>query len=246
VIHNLAGPTPNSSYGARAVILNDYNGDGRAEFTTQEGFYPWAPQYFPVFNGLDASIIATLVNPPSSATVYSPNVMSMANAGDVYPDGRVELMWGTQEWFQNNQGGYTSAARVRVFSFAPVFTASTSTIGAGCGSPAPILAMQPPILGTAPWLGLWNASPQSTGYLFLSAQTTQSTPIGNGCTVYLDLPAVIQVLSFVTSPSGFWATQVPFTQSVFFAGIAGRLQAAILPPSGGLELTNAVDFALGY
>jgi hypothetical protein len=55
-----------------------------------------------------------------------------------------------------------------------------------------------------------------------------------------------ELLSFVPSSSGDRATQVPLSKAVFYTRIDGRLQAAVLPPSGGLELSSAVDFAIGY
>jgi hypothetical protein len=116
------------------------------------------------------------------------------------------------------------------------------TMGPGCGSSPPVLAVTPVALGASVTLSISNAAASTTGLLFASALATGPLQIGAGCAVYLDLGTLIELAAFTTSPAGDWSLTVTAPSDPLLVGAQFALQSILLPTAGplGFDLSNGL------
>ncbi len=139
-------------------------------------------------------------------------------------------------------------------------SASVTPIGTGCapgGGPQPQLgSTQLPYLGNATFaVDLSQAPPAAAAYLFLAtAAAAPATPLGGGCSLYLDATSLMAFVQSGLFPLGPLATDatggaswpLPVPALAPLAGAHVFLQAAIATPgsSPGFAVSNALDCLL--
>jgi hypothetical protein len=135
-----------------------------------------------------------------------------------------------------------------------------STVGAGCagtGGLAPILSTtQVPSFGNLGFsVGVTQGNANSSAFLFASIGTDPiGTPVGGGCTAYLDLPTLILLMQAGITPTGPFPTDgagaaimlfpIPYVPAL--AGIHVGLQSIVFDAGNmlGFTLSNALDLQL--
>jgi hypothetical protein len=240
VIHSIPGtaPSPGCCGLGRVVrFIDDADGDARPDILAQVG--PSALQTYRVFSGATGVLLSSLL---FTGPVYGTNAIEAA--GDVNQDGLGDVILGTIEPVGGNTiTGITS----RVYSIAPLPPAAAITLGTPCGgAPGPSLLLQPPILGTMPWLGVVTAAASAAGALFAAPAGASAIPIGGGCVLHLDPYAAFAVLPFQTDTAGIWAVTIGLPPSAYLAGLNFTLQAGVAGGLTGLQITNGLDVHLGY
>jgi hypothetical protein len=150
----------------------------------------------------------------------------------VQPGDTIDFLVG----YGNN--GYTGDA---TGLFATV-ALDVGTMGAGCGSSPPVLAVTPVALGASVTLSISNAAASTSGLLFASSLAASPLPVGAGCVVYLDPGTLLELAAFTTSPAGDWSLTVTAPSDPLLAGAQFALQAITLPTAGplGFDLSNGL------
>jgi hypothetical protein len=145
--------------------------------------------------------------------------------------------------------------------------ASTTTGGAACGSPLPMLTSGFATVGNAAFaLTLQNGAPVGAGaHLFIAeGSVTQGVPVepGHPCALYLNLGSLANLASLGYEPiasasvnsSGYATFPMPIPNLALLIGYRVTFQAAILDPSGiplvtvpgvALKATNALHLQIG-
>ena len=168
---------------------------------------------------------------------------AVAVAGDLGGDGFADLIVGIPSADVDG----ADAGQVRVYRLP---LASGSVIGAGCAatSPIPVLTSASPVLGTSTNIMLTNASPNHAGALVASFGVAVPSPLGGGCTAYVDLASFFEVATISTSAAGSWTFSMPVPSSPSSAGVDLVLQAVIFATTGplGADVTNGLNAQIGY
>lgn len=144
----------------------------------------------------------------------------------------------------------TAAALLLGLTSAPAQTvvASVSTIGPGCGSPAPELSSTIPVVGGNITFHLETGAPSTLCDLFLSPPPA-STPLvlGGGCSVYVNLAFFFPLGPFITDANGdltvtYYLPDVPQLVDLYCT-----LQGLVLAPGDvwPFSLTNGVGLLDG-
>lgn len=124
--------------------------------------------------------------------------------------------------------------------------ATASTVGVSCGSTTLQLGYgNPPRLGESFPLTISGAPAFSQGTYFFSAPTSVVTPV-SGCGVYLDVATISTLGTLFTTPFGAHSLPIPLPTNPAIAGAPARIQALVLPPNGGFQLSNGLDITLGF
>ena len=128
--------------------------------------------------------------------------------------------------------------------------ASGSSVGAGCGSGTtiPILATTTPVLGLTTSITVTNAKPNHSGSLVASYGVASPSPLGSGCTAWVDLASFFVVAAFATSGSGSWTLNMPLPLNPALGGIDVALQAVVFSPASalGIDVSNGLSCQIGY
>ena len=147
---------------------------------------------------------------------------------------------------QSNNSALNSGAAYTYW--VPLATATV--VGTGCGSTSlpPTLAASAPKLGQVTTLSVSNATPLTSGMLYVGLLAPTPLVIVTGCEVYLDLGSAQLLLPFTTDGLGSWSLAVSLPLDPTLAGQQFALQAVVIPSGSpiGLDLTNAVLLNLGY
>jgi FG-GAP-like repeat len=135
------------------------------------------------------------------------------------------------------------------FSILGPGNAASAVVGSGCApvAPMPALAIGVPVLGASTSVSIQGPVGAHAAGIFLSPVPPAPTPVGPGCTVFLDLAALVLAIEPVTDPSGGWSTIATLPQDNALVGLTVRAQAVIvLPAAPGWALTNAVELTFGF
>jgi hypothetical protein len=128
--------------------------------------------------------------------------------------------------------------------------ASGSSVGSGCGSPGPtpVLSTTNPVLGTNTILTVSNAKPDCSGLVVASYGTASPSPLGSGCTAWVDLASCFVVNAFTTNGAGTWAVTMALPPNPGLGGTDVAIQAVVLTgsPPLGFDLSNGLSAQLGY
>lgn len=131
----------------------------------------------------------------------------------------------------------------------PVVQASTTAVGTGCGggTQPPSLTATPPVLGQTLTFTLGGGTPDATGILVVSPGPSVSTPLGSGCTVFVDLGTAFTLTSLSTGTGGSGSFALPLAPAPWMAGMTFTAQAALFGTAGplGVDLTNGLELTLG-
>lgn len=167
-------------------------------------------------------------------------------------------------WFDANGGPSTGTAQIDLARPGPgALTLSMSTevpgpsfmhdLGAGCGSPLPILAAygtpaRPTIPNPSFGIYLSNA-PGSVPGVLLASFATGHLALGNGCALFLDPGSTFTVASFTTLSWGIALVPTPIPSQPSLDGTALSFQGVFLVPGGPLfgagSMSGGVEFILG-
>jgi hypothetical protein len=128
--------------------------------------------------------------------------------------------------------------------------AATAVLGPGwshAGAPATLALSGPPVIGQSVTLSVGGAPPATTGVLYASAPAPE-TSYGGVVPVYLGLPDIAPVVTFVTTSSGDAAILLPVPPDPLFAGVALHAQAVLLTGTGpfGFAVSGGVAVTAGY
>ncbi|MBL8897246.1 MAG: CRTAC1 family protein [Planctomycetes bacterium] len=165
----------------------------------------------------------------------------------------------TVRWLDGTQDTWTNVAadqRLRLVQRSGL--ASATIVGAGCpgtGGLVPSLSsLQPPLLGAPLVIALAQAAPNTPAF-FLAALNPVPVPLplGNGCTLELDLATSFALLQTSTNLVGNALLPVAIPSSREFLGAEILLQGVVLDPQGAplpgggprLTLSNALALRLG-
>ncbi|HKE01692.1 MAG TPA: LamG-like jellyroll fold domain-containing protein [Planctomycetota bacterium] len=129
--------------------------------------------------------------------------------------------------------------------------ATAAPVGVGCGIlGSPVLAATPPVMGgtlTATGSGF---SPNAFFAFAIGAGPPTALPLGVGCTLYIDVSAVLSSTNVVTDANGIAALSLGIPNVPAWVGADLTAQALTLVPGapalGWLELSNGVAMKLGY
>lgn len=133
-------------------------------------------------------------------------------------------------------------------SLAATQPATTSAFGLGCQGTqgTPLLASTIPLVGR-PGLtfDLASARPDAAATLAIST-SSQSLPIGGGCTVYVGSPVLAPPLR--TSTTGIATFAIPVPMQIALRGLTLYSQAFVLDENGssGLALSSGAKLVFGY
>ncbi len=116
-------------------------------------------------------------------------------------------------------------------------------VGTGCGSPAPILDSNSPVLGQMYNLSITGATPASSGLLFYGPQAGP-TNIGGTCNLYLGNSGLNVLLPLTTDAAGAWNFALPLPADPSLCFLPVGLQAFIAS-TNGINLTNGLHITLG-
>jgi hypothetical protein len=152
-----------------------------------------------------------------------------------------------------SQGHLYLATHGRGMFRATSHPASAGVVGTGCQTglvpplpAAPTFSMTPPVLGGTTVLTVAGAPYPAPGLVFASNIPAAPTPIGGGCTAYLDLATYWSGGMIPTSPGGGGTLNVPVPSTVALAGFQLAVQVVFLPAGGGFALTNGCNLTCGY
>ena len=128
--------------------------------------------------------------------------------------------------------------------------AAVKTIAGGCGvSSAPVLTATLPKVGATQTYSMSSSSPNNPVLLMFSP-TTNSTPIGSGCTLHVFGGAYLALIAGSnTGSSGQWSYNQPIPATKDMIGLHATAQAAILnggPALGIADLTNGLEITIGF
>ena len=135
------------------------------------------------------------------------------------------------------------------FTIVGAGAASSTVVGSGCApaGPPPTLAISTPVLGGNTTVAISGAGGVHPAGVFLSPVPPSHPIVSPGCTVYLDLAALLLAVEPTTDAFGIWGTTVSLPMSNALIGLTLRAQAAIvLPAPPGYALTNAVQVEFGF
>jgi hypothetical protein len=128
--------------------------------------------------------------------------------------------------------------------------ASGSSVGSGCGSGGtiPVLATTNPVLGLTTSITVSNGKPNHSGSLVASYGIASPSPLGSGCTAWVDLASFFVVATFATNGSGSWTLNMPLPLNPALVGLDVALQAVIFSPTSplGIDVSNGLSCQIGY
>jgi hypothetical protein len=145
-------------------------------------------------------------------------------------------------------GGLYNLQRLTdTWTYGPLTRASAQPLGAGCQGTngIPVLAANEPFLGNPAFTLDLLAARASSACVFGLARTSQSLPIGGGCTLYLK--DTVFPLFAVTNASGFGTIKLPVPLDVGLRGATLFAQAIVVDPANpvGLAFTAGRTLVLG-
>lgn len=182
---------------------------------------------------------------PCASNTYTPAISS-GGSFILAAGGTIDVSVG----FGSNGSYFGDATLVAVTITGP-YTASSTPVGAGCGGgpAAPVLSCTPPVIGQNVTIAIANGTPLTSGGLFMSPPPAAPTPVGGGCTVYLDLATYQPLIQPITTDAaGNWSIVLGVPNDNALAGLSVMLQAALFPTAGplGLDITNGVLVTAGF
>jgi hypothetical protein len=127
-----------------------------------------------------------------------------------------------------------------------LFSASSPTLGASCGSGAEQMALtsSPPVLGSSTLIALTGGFSNSVGIALAGGAPPFPLFVG-ACEIFVD-PFTANVFPITTSATGSWsATIVSPPAAVILAGLKQRWQAAVFG-AGGIQISNGLDWTFGF
>jgi Matrixin len=128
--------------------------------------------------------------------------------------------------------------------------ASGASVGSGCGSgpTIPVLSTTNPVLGLTTSITVTNAKPSHAGALVASYGTAAPSPLGMGCTAYVDLATFFVLAQFGTNAAGFWTMTMPLPSNPALGGLDVALQAVVYSPTSplGIDVSNGLNAQIGY
>jgi hypothetical protein len=124
-------------------------------------------------------------------------------------------------------------------------TGSAQIVGSSCGSAA-TLDLSTPAVGALVTLSLDTALPNVAGQIFLSLGPPTPLALGNGCTLYFDLPSILPLMPLATDTQGRWSLSFTIPADPLLNGLAFVLQGTLYPVANplGYVITNAIDLRL--
>jgi hypothetical protein len=198
------------------------------------------------FNSLVANDLALEVRTGSGGLLGSANL---------HPAGAAESITGLAlpspgtSWYVEVIPGPANAVQLYQLQIALADTAGVVLVGSGCGAGSvPVLGVTVPVIGASMTVTVSNAAPNAAGSLMMSYGTPLPTSLGTGCTAYVNLTGLTELVEFVTSPSGTWTATGVVPQIPSLSGVDVVLQAAIYPTAApiGFDVTNGVSAQVGY
>ena len=90
-----------------------------------------------------------------------------------------------------------------------------------------------------------TGTPTSSGALFVGIPAASPIPIGSGCHVFIDPLTAVLLSPVTTGTFGTWTTSIPIPGSPFLWGLEVTLQAGLVVPTGGVQVTNGLELTLG-
>ena len=162
-------------------------------------------------------------------------------------------------WFECDAApvsGTTTLDQARVGPGALSISVATQTpgnlpsvwIGAGCGTPTASLEASGLALIPNPLFRLIVLAPPATGAVVFLSPNAATTPLGAGCTAFLDPTTMVDLGFLVTNIGGFGTLSLPIPAGLFPGDVT--FQAATLAPSAGallgdFNLTNGITVRVG-
>jgi hypothetical protein len=143
----------------------------------------------------------------------------------------------------NCTGDATGLALTIVLTPCP--GASVTPLGAGCGPTGPQLSSTPPQIGSTVTLSVTGGPPSVFGTLYAGAPAPP-LPVGNGCSVHLDIGTIFELVPIATDGTGNWSVGVYLVTDPALVGISAGLQGVVFfPAPPGLALTSAILVTIG-
>ena len=121
-------------------------------------------------------------------------------------------------------------------------------IGAGCGTPTAELEASGLALIPNPVFRLFVIAPPSTGASVFLSPNAAATPLGSGCTAFLDASTMVDLGFVLTNVGGFATLSLPIPAGLLPGDVT--FQGATLAPStgaflGDFNLTNGITVRVG-